>query len=429
MIEFQKLPPKKNREKPPRKRPYTLTKARLQACRNNSKASTGPHDCSATRFNAMKHGQCSLQPVLMDDEDPQFAQAKVGRYIIQQGAVSEPEQDACRIAVLNLIRFDRCLASDTSSEQRRKNAVVSGYDDEREIETSLLMETFADNPTRGLIEALRSTQSIEWLLGQVALLQRYLQSHFSLEPSQRALALMLFGRQCDHLFTDSFVAQWDRDVLSGLRGTTLTAAQAVEILKSDRPAGIGPEEFQRRVADELLTGLCSREEGQRCLRETLKAFRAMLERKLAVVRVRQAEDKALAAKEANVSVRDETMRRLKYQREHERGFQNAMRLLRQLQVHRFTYGALADAETGDHAGPPAETGTGGTSQAAPSAPAESLSGNKATAPEAVGSIKTCNKISGCDGDPGGNGPAPGHEQSPLPATECPGMVVPHPPPR
>jgi hypothetical protein len=248
---------------------------------------------------------------------------------------------------------------------------------------------------------------------------------------------MLFGRQCDHLFTDSFVARWDRDVLSGLRGTTLTAAQAVEILKSDRPAGIGPEEFQRRIADELLTGLCSREEGQRCLRETLKAFRAMLERKLAVVRVRQAEDKALAAKEANVSVRDETMRRLKYQREHQRGFEGAMRLLRQLQVHRFTYGALADDKAGDHAGPPAatagapgpvESGTDAAPQAAPSAPAESLSGNKATAPEAVGSIKTCNKISGCDGDPGGNGPAPGREQSPLPATKCPEMVVPHPPP-
>jgi hypothetical protein len=365
----------------------------------------------------------------MDDEDPQFAQAKVGRYIIQQGAVGEPEQDACRLAVLNLVRFDRCLVSDTSSEQRRKNAVVSGYDDEREIETSLLMETFADNPNRGLIEALRSTQSIEWLLGQVALLQRYLQSHFSLEPSQRALALMLFGRQCDHLFTDSFVAQWDRDVLSGLHGTTLTAAQAVEILKSDRPAGIGLEEFQRRVADELLTGLCSREEGQRCLRETLKAFRAMLERKLAEVRVRQAEDKALAAKEANVSVRDETMRRLKYQREHERGFHNAMRLLRQLQVHRFTYGAVDGDETGDHAGQPAETGTIGTPKEAPSAPAGSCSGNKATAPEAADGVRTCNEISMTSGDLGPDGPAGIGGEAPLAGSECPETVVPHPPPR
>ena len=48
------------------------TEKQIQANRDNAMKSTGPHDTTVTRFNAVKHGMCATQPFVMPYEDKEY---------------------------------------------------------------------------------------------------------------------------------------------------------------------------------------------------------------------------------------------------------------------------------------------------------------------------------------------------------------------
>jgi hypothetical protein len=118
----------------------------------------------------------------------------------------------------------------------------------------------------------------------------------------------------------------------------------------------------------LLGGLVAMEEGQARLRETLAKVKAHLLARLAVVEQREAIDRELAYEAAKVSVNDECMKRLRYRRENERGYQAGMRLLHQMQLMRLKYGDQLGVGVGEEV--PAQTARDSRSEAAVETPVE-----------------------------------------------------------
>jgi hypothetical protein len=140
---------------------------------------------------------------------------------------------------------------------------------------------------------------------------------------------------------------WNLAVISGCNGAgALSAADLRAILAFDRPEDIGEAEYERRLSDEL-DRLVSQEKGQEYLCQILDEYEAKLRTLRAEAIEPRAIDRALALREATVSVNRDCMLRLRYQREHERGMQSAIRTFALVQDRRLKYG---DADQDDPGG-------------------------------------------------------------------------------
>src|SRR5690348_16732050 len=95
---------KKESGAPPTKKKRRPSPAQREASKRNSQRSTGPRDTSQTRLNSLRHGCCAELPIVMPGENPEEVQTKIDRYITQLGAATEPEKDACEVAVMNYYR-------------------------------------------------------------------------------------------------------------------------------------------------------------------------------------------------------------------------------------------------------------------------------------------------------------------------------------
>jgi hypothetical protein len=356
------------------KRKHVMTPARLAAARANAQLSTGPKDISNTRFNRLIHGCACELPVVMPGEDPEEVQNKINLYIAEQGAETQAEKDSAAMAALEFVRYQRCHGADIAAGTRVVNDVQNNFEDRQCRRCADLVANLPASPAATVIELCSFTHGISWVLGQVERLEEHLGSSFSLHPDQRVHAIRICGRRPQDLFTDPVVMNWNVNYLSALHGPgKISAAEAAELLETDRPEGMAADLFEFRL-EGYLGGLVAMEEGQARLRETLAAVKAQLLDRLAEVEEREAIDRELAVAEAMVSVNDECMKRLRYRRESQRGRQGALRELHQLQVMRLKYG---EALGGTGAAVATEAGT-----AAPAAPPAAAPGTPAAAEKA-----------------------------------------------
>jgi hypothetical protein len=353
------------------KKSYDFTEARRLAATRNAQASTGPRDCTNSRLNNWRHGFCSRLPILMEDEDPESVQQKIGRYVVEFGAETEPEKDAIAVSVYELVRCRRVEQADTDAEERHAAKVENSYGDANALKATVLIEQFPSDPAGILIQLMDVKQGVCYILDQVDQLDLYLQSHTSLHPSQRTFAIMIMGRRPRELFTSPQVMDFNLGVISGINGATgLAAGDLADILGGDKPQDMPDSEYERRLGEQL-DRLRSIPEGQEYLRMILRKYRELLLGRLAELLDREERDLARAVSAAKVSVRDETMKRMRYRRDHVRGYFGAMAHLRQLQLFRLKHSAALGA------GPAGPDASGDT----PAAPAPTPETAPAAAPE------------------------------------------------
>jgi hypothetical protein len=289
---------------------------------------------------------CSQSDLLMPGESAEELRERSGRYVSEFQAGSQLEHDLLQTAAWDFTRLRRCLVADRAAEMRHYNEVDSGYEETDSARTFVLIDNFAASPAATLMEMLALVPGIDWVLTQVRTLRGYLNDRTSLHPSQRRLGIMLLGRRCTELFTSELVMDWNLGVISGCNGAgALSAADLKAILAFDRPEDIGESEYERRLSEEL-DRLVSMEKGQEYLCQILDEYEAKLRTLRADAIERRAIDRALALREATVSVNRDCMLRLRYQREHERGMQSAIRTFALVQDRRLKYGDVDEDDRG-----------------------------------------------------------------------------------
>jgi hypothetical protein len=383
------------------KKPYDFTDARRLAAVRNAQASTGPGDCSRSRLNNWRHGFCSRLPILMENEDPEAVQQKIQRYIVESGAQTESEKDAIAFSVYEMVRCRRVEQADTDAEERHAAQVEQSYDNANALKATALIERFPSDPAGILIQLMELKQGVCYILDQVDQLDLYLQSHTSLHPSQRTFAIMIMGRRPRELFTSPQVMDFNLGVISGINGATgLAAGDLADILGGDKPHDMPDSEYERRLGEQL-DRLRSIPEAQEYLRTILRKYRDLLLGRLAELLDREERDLARAVSAAKVSVRDETMKRMRYRRDHVRGYFGALAHLRHMQLFRLKHGAaLGAGPAGADTAEGTSTATAPTPETAPAAaPAEPSEGpapppsdcrrSKARDPQAVEGSTTC----------------------------------------
>jgi hypothetical protein len=315
------------------------------------------------------------------------------------------------MAAVEYFRFQRCHTADIAAETRVVHAVQNNFEDRQCLRCADLVANLAAAPAATIVDLCSFTHGISWLLGQVETLEEHLRTSLSLHPDQRVHAIHICGRRPQDLFTDPVVRNWNLAYLSALHGPgKLSAAQAAELLETDRPEGMDADLFEFRLQG-LLGGLVAKEEGQARLRETLEKVRAQLLRRLDVVEQREAIDQELAVDEAMVSVNADCMKRSRYRRDSQRGRQSSLRELHQLQLMRLKYGEALGAtcvamgtDTDTDAGPAAAAGP----TAAPSTPAAAAEAGQRTEAAATQA----------EGGTSSNDKAPRGESGAVPPSSC-----------
>jgi hypothetical protein len=307
----------------PRRKRRT-TDAQRDAARRNSQASRGPHDTSRTRLNAITHGLTCELPVVMPGESAQDVQNRINIYIAEQGAETQAEKDLLELSAMNFVRGRRANKAEVAADTDVVAKVERGFHDEARVRLATLIDDLATAPA-ATITALRNfSMGIAWTLTQVESLLEHLRTNRSFHPSQRIMAIHICGAKQYHMFTDPLVKAWNIHYLSALHGPgKITADEAAEILESDRPEGVGPEEYARRLGD-WLRELVDPRRGRAWLKETLAAIKADLLECRAIVEEREAEDRERAIETAKVSVNHEIMLRRRYRRDCQRGQESAM---------------------------------------------------------------------------------------------------------
>ena len=312
----------------------------IKASRNNSMKSTGPRDCSRTRLNAVKHALCCQLPVVMPGENAEEIQNKINRYIIEQGAETEAERDTVELAVMDLVRAKRAHTADTAAGTQVVHDVKREMEEQQGLRCAELVANLAASPAATIIRVQQFTQGIMWSVGQVEMLEQHLRDHpgCGFHPDQRVHAIHIFGHNPRDLFTDIIVADWNFLYVSALHGPgAISGEAAAELLATDRPEGMALDHFERRLG-EAMRNLIDRREARARLQEHRARYKADLLKRREEVARREAIALALAVEAAMVSVNADSMKRLRYRRENERGYQAGMRLLHQMQVMRLKYG-------------------------------------------------------------------------------------------
>jgi hypothetical protein len=174
-------------------------------------------------------------------------------------------------------------------------------------------------------------------------------------------------------------------------------------------------EFERRLAD-VQHGLSpTPAEAQKAVREVLAQFRQKLEFQLQVVTLREDADDLRAQADAAGTPTKESVLRLRYLRESDRGCQGALRELRRLQEWRLKHGAeLGMQAPADASGPATAAGADIAPKTeaetppaeAPAGPRETVSRTEAAAPQVGGQSSSCNANSRTDPAVGRDGVRP-----------------------
>jgi hypothetical protein len=385
----------------PRKKRRT-TDAQRDAARRNSQASQGPHDTSRTRLNAITHGLTCELPVVMPGESAQDVQNRINVYIAEQGAETQAEKDLLELSAMNFVRGRRANKAEVAADTDVVAKVERGFVDEARVRLATLIDELATAPA-ATITALRNfSMGIAWTLTQVESLLEHLRTNRSFHPSQRIMAIHMCGVKPCHLFTDPLVKAWNIHYLSALHGPgKITAEEAAEILENDRPEGVGPEEYARRLGD-WLRELVDPRQGHAWLKETLAAIKADLLEWRAIVAEREAEDRERAIEAAKVSVKHEIMLRRRYRRDCQRGQESAMGKFLQMLAMRLKHPDVIrglDAAAGDDDQREAEVQA---DMATPSEPAAAAPEEASTPPPAAGEAGQRNEA-GAPQAPGGHG--------------------------
>ena len=167
------------------------SEARINANRKNCLKSTGPVSTigkAQSRSNAVKHGFCAT---VVDVENPEAVRA-----LTQDIAPERPETlagwAATQVAVMS-VKIERCQEAEQAIRQRIISRAEVTWDEDRQLEATLLGEKLAKHPERVSARLRETLHGCSWMLNRWALLAYTAQAHGSWTPEQASLAFDLLG--------------------------------------------------------------------------------------------------------------------------------------------------------------------------------------------------------------------------------------------
>ena len=222
----------------------------------------------------------------------------------------------------------RCRSAEANAVAGAIDRIDDGFDDRAAADVRDAVEALARD-SEGAIRQLRnSTHGCDWLLGQWALISARLETHRSLEWSQRDYAIRLAGHRPADLFRNSAVMDWTRAYLGGLRGTGgFTSDEAANVLQKDVPEGMDAYEFERRL-ESVVRETPSIVEGHALLKGLIAAEVADLTERRELIGLREERDRARAIEVAKVDLGADGVKRTRYEAMSVRSLQSALRELR-----------------------------------------------------------------------------------------------------
>ena len=305
-----------------------------------------------SRFNGISHGQTCTLPVTLPDECPQQLARDFETWAAQLGAATEAELAQVEIAVYSRWRSSAARAGRGQRRRGNHRGDRRRPDDRAAAEVRDAVEALARDAEGAIRQLRNSTHGCDWLLGQWALISARLETHRSLEWSQRDYAIRLAGHRPADLFRNSAVMDWTRAYLGGLRGTGgFTPDEAANVLQKDVPEGMDAYEFERRL-ESVVRETPSIVEGHALLKGLIAAEVADLIERRDLIGLREGRDRARAIEVAKVDVSADGVKRTRYEAMSVRSLQSALRELRLLQESRRKYGEegsdeLSDQEPGE----------------------------------------------------------------------------------
>src|SRR4051812_21838494 len=302
-----------------------ISPARLAANRANSKRSTGPRSAAGkavSKFNGLVHGMRAEADIL-PGEDPAELDRRIAAWADELGAETGPGRYLPQAAAKVSRRIDRCRAAEAAALSRKVLGAGDDYDDALAEEVEQLVDRLAEEPAAVVRRLRRSSAGCRWLIGRWEQLAIRLEGWKALEPTERHLAAHLMGKRHDDLF-DPAVARLTVAYLGALR---LDAERACEILRDDRPEGMGEVEFDRRVGS-LCAALPDSASGHAQQVAIVAEAIDELEERLELVEAREGRDRELAVKTAAFDASPAGASRLRYEMSHERVLRASLRDLR-----------------------------------------------------------------------------------------------------
>ena len=232
-----------------------------------------------------------------------------------------------------------------------------------------------------------------------------LETHRSLEWSQRDYAIRLAGHRPADLFRNSAVMDWTRAYLGGLRGAGgFTSDEAANILQKDVPEGMDAYEFERRL-ESVVRETPSIVEGHALLKGLVAAEVADLTERRELIGLREGRDRGRAIEVAKVDLGADAVKRSRYEAMSDRAQHAALRQLRALKQERRKYGEEG-SEGLDESERPAASEPGQAAQDEATAVAAAPAQNEATAAQVdgrTGAESPCRNPGGRDDDQTGIG--------------------------
>src|SRR3954447_19897051 len=305
-------------------------------------------------MNGLVHGMRAESEVL-PGEDADELRRRHEIWADELGAETEAERCLVRAAVNATWRIDRCRAAEAAALTRKVLRAGEDYDDALAAEVEQIADRLADDPAGVVRRLRRSTAGCRWLIRRWGDLAERLDGWKALEPTERHLAANLMGKRSDDLF-DPAVARLTVAYLGALR---LDAERACQILRDDRPEGMCPSEFDRRIGS-LCAALPDSASGHAAQAAIVAEAIDELAERLELVEAREGRDRELAVREASFDATPAGASRLRYEMSHERVLRASLRDLRALREGRAESGhagssgceridAPSDPETAAHA--------------------------------------------------------------------------------
>src|SRR3954451_11355806 len=222
-----------------------ISPARLAANRANALRGTGPRTArgkSVSKLNGLVHGMRAESDIL-PGEDPEALDLRIATWADELGAETESEPSLAEAAARASWRIDRCRGAEAAALSRQVLKAGEDYDDALAEEVEQLSYRLAEEPAAVVRQLRRSSAGCRWLIARWGDLADRLDGWKALEPTERHLAANLMGRRHDDPF-DPAVSRLTVAYLGALR---LDADRACQLLRGDRPEGMGEVEFDRRI--------------------------------------------------------------------------------------------------------------------------------------------------------------------------------------
>jgi hypothetical protein len=160
-----------------------ISDARRRANALNAQKSTGPRTEAGKRnskFNNLKDCIYAEEMILPGENEAEL-ETRYQRWVAQLGACTDPE----RYEVLNAVhaswRHDRLRRADTNALRGLVETTAETFYDQKEQEARALVDRLAQAPAEAICGLRGSRAGLNWMLGQVALLEEQLATHNGLQ--------------------------------------------------------------------------------------------------------------------------------------------------------------------------------------------------------------------------------------------------------